>query len=74
MAHLQRAVEMSSFGNCKNSGISLATILPLLLLYIANITISKETKGLCIFFSTSSFVSNFVCLREMFAGFDIDKS
>ena len=27
-----------------------------------------------IFFSTSSFVPNFVCFREIFAGFDIDKS
>ena len=33
-----------------------------------------ETYGLCIFISTSSFVSNFVCFRETFAGFDIDES
>ena len=39
---------------------------------IANVTISKETWEF--FFSTSSFVSNFVCFREIFAGFDIDKS
>ena len=74
MVHLQRAVEISILENGKNSSVSPTIILPLLLLYIANVTISKETYGLCVFISTSSFVSNFVCFREMFAGFDIDES
>ena len=43
MVRLQRAVEMSRFGKGKNSGISPTTILPLLLLCIASVTISKET-------------------------------
>ena len=34
----------------------------------------KRNVGIVYFFSTSSFVSNFVCFREIFAGFDIDKS
>ena len=34
--------EMSRFGNWKNSGIPPTTKLPLLLLHIANVTISKE--------------------------------
>ena len=43
MVRLQRAVEMSRFGNWKNTGFSPTSILPLLLLYIASVTISKET-------------------------------
>ena len=74
MVHLQRAVEMSLFENGKNSGVSPTTILPILSLYIVNVMISKVTYRLCIFYSTSSFVSNFVCFREIIAGFDIDKS
>ena len=50
MVHLQRAVEVSRFGNWKNSGISPTTILPLLLLYIANFTISKKKEGIVYFF------------------------
>ena len=43
MVRLQRAVEMSRFGNWKNSGISPTTKLPLLLLYITVIiTIYRE--------------------------------
>ena len=34
----------------------------------------KRNIGIMYFFSTSSFVSNFVCFREIFAGFDFDKS
>ena len=40
----------------------------------SHVTISKVTYRLCIFYSTSSFVSNFVCFREIIAGFDIDES
>ena len=43
MVRLQRAVEMSRIGNWKNTGFSPTSILPLLLLYIASVTISKET-------------------------------
>ena len=56
MVHLQRAVEMSRFENWKNCNISENHITVVIVPYIANVTISKETKGLCIFFSTSSFV------------------
>ena len=45
MVHLQRAVEMSILENGKNSGVSPTIILPLLLLYIANVTMSKVTYG-----------------------------
>ena len=34
----------------------------------------KRNVGIAYFFATSSFVSNFVCFREIFAGFDIDES
>ena len=34
----------------------------------------KRNLGIAYFFATSSFVSNFVCFREIFAGFDIDES
>ena len=52
MVHLQHAVDMhlSRFVNWKNSGISPTTILPLFLPYLANVTISKETSELCMFF------------------------
>ena len=50
MVHLQRAAEMSRFGKWKNSGISPTTILPLFLSSTGNVTISKETYQLCIFF------------------------
>ena len=43
IVRLQRAVEMSRFGTGKNTGFSPTSILPLLLLYIASVTISKET-------------------------------
>ena len=36
--------------------------------------IKRHVGILYIFFLTSSFVSNFVCLREIIAGFDIDES
>ena len=76
MVHLQRSVEMSRFRKWKNSGISPTTIQPqpLFLSSTGNVTILKEMYELRIFFSTSSFVSNFVCFREIFAGFDIDES
>ena len=50
MVHLQRAVEMSRFENRKNCNISDNHITVVILPYIANVTISKETKGLCIVF------------------------
>ena len=34
----------------------------------------KKRRNCEFFFSTWSFVSNFVCFREIFAGFDIEKS
>ena len=34
----------------------------------------KRNLGIAYFFATSSFVSNFVCFREIYAGFDIDES
>ena len=34
----------------------------------------KRNVGIAYFFATSSFVSKFVCFREIFAGFDIDES
>ena len=34
----------------------------------------KRNVGIVYFLATSSFVSNFVCFREIFAGFDIDES
>ena len=76
MVHLQRAVDMhmSRFGNWKNYGISPTTILPLFLPYIANVTNQKKRTNCVFFFSTSSFVSNLVYLREIFASFDFDKS
>ena len=49
-------------------------IMPLLLLCIASVTTLKETLAFCIFFSTSTFVPNFVYLREIIAGYDIDES
>ena len=57
MVHLQRAVEMSRFENWKNCNISDNHITVVILPYIANVTISKETKGLCFFFQPrASFV------------------
>ena len=80
MIRLQRAVEMSGFGNWKNSDIPPSAKLLLLLLYIANVTISKKKGEDFVFYhyffliSTSSFVLNFVCFREIIAGFGIDES
>ena len=34
----------------------------------------KKRKDCFFFFSISGFVSNFVCFREIFAGFDINES
>ena len=62
----------------KNSGIPPTTKLLLLLLYTANDTISKKGKDFVYYYYflilTSSFVLNFVCFREIIAGFDIDES
>ena len=68
MVRLQRAVEK------KNSVISPTTILPLLLLCIASVTTLKETLAFCIFFFNLELCFNFVCLREIIAGYDIDES
>ena len=65
---------MSRFGNRKNSGISPTTILPLFLPYIANFTYQKKRRDCVFFFPNLEHCFNFVCFREIFAGFDIDES
>ena len=74
MVHLQRAVEMSRFG-IDNHITAIITI------YREWYSI-KRNLGIVVFFFffwhlfilTSSFVSIFVCFREIIAGFDTDES
>ena len=67
MAHLQPAVEMSSFGNCKNSGISPATILPLPYFYISRMLRYQKKRRDCVFFfqPQSLFQTSFVFERYL---------
>ena len=76
MVHLQRKVDMhmSRFGNWKNSGSFTDNHITVILTVYRKCYDVKRNVGIMYFFSTSSFVSNFVCFREIFAGFDFDKS
>ena len=76
MLHLQRKVDMhmSRFENWKNSGIHWQPYYRYSYHISQMLRYQKKRRNYVFFFSTSSFVSNFVCFREIFAGFDFDKS
>ena len=65
MVHLQRAVR---FGHKTDNHITV-----IITIYRECYDI-KRNVGIVYFFATSSFVSNFVCFREIFASFYIDES
>ena len=75
MVRLQRAAEMSRFGNWKKFRYLTDNHITVNYYYISRVLrYQKKRRHFVYFFSTSSFVSNFVCFREIIAGFDIDES
>ena len=74
MVHLQRAVEMSHFGNWKKLWYFTDNQQTNNYYYISQMLRYQKKRKDCVFFSISGFVSNFFCFREIFAGFDINES
>ena len=71
---------MSRYGNWKNSGIAATTNITVIIIRYRECYDIKRNLGifyiffLFLVFLTSGFVLNFVCFRDIIAGFDIDES
>ena len=75
MVHLQRAVEGVTFWKLEKFWYFTDSHITIIITIYREFYDIKRNVGIVyFFFSTSSFVSNFVCFREIFAGFVIDES